>query len=461
MMLSPSGSFTTDEWRVLAVGTWMLIWWISEAVPIAVTSLLPIALLPFLGVMSVREATAPYGSHIVFLFLGGFMIALAMEKWELHRRIALNILKLTGTAANRVVLGFMLSSALLSMWISNTATTVMMLPIAMSVISLIHSSGNYPEKSIRNFDLSLLLGTAYAANAGGIATLIGTPPNLVLAGYFKEQLSIDVSFFDWMKVGLPFSLILLFITYWMLVKLLFPSRLGKFQAVGNMIQSELSAMGKPSRSERRVLYLFLLTASLWVMRGFLNEVLPFLQLNDTGIAITAAILLFIIPGDGGEGKTELLNWKDTKNLPWGILLLFGGGLCLAGSFKEVGLIDRIGETVSGMDLSGRLILMLVLSAIALFLTEVMSNVALTTVFVPVVAAIAIGIGLEPEYLAIPVTIAASCAFMLPMSTPPNAIVFASGKIRIVQMARAGIVLNIIAVLLVTLLGYLVLDGFEF
>lgn len=461
MMLGSSSDYSTDQWHVLAVGLFMLIWWVTEAVPIAVTSLLPIVLFPFLGVLSVKEASAPYGSDIVFLFLGGFLIALALEKWKLHKRIALNIVRLTGTKANRVILGFMIASGLLSMWISNTATTVMMLPIAMSVIQLLaESEQNINKKSRSNFNLALLLGVAYGANAGGVGTLIGTPPNLVLAGYFRDQLGIDVSFFDWMKVGLPFSILLLFLTYLMLVLVLFPNRIGNFEGVKTMIDKEIKSLGMLSTQERRVSLLFGFTAGLWVLRGFLNDVFPRFQLNDTGIAVASGILLFVIPSK--ERKSEpLLQWTDTRQLPWGILLLFGGGLCLAGAFRDVGLIDKIGQAVQAMGLESKLLLMISLTFIALFLTEVMSNVALTTVFVPVVAAIALGLNLPPEFFAIPVTIAASCAFMLPMSTPPNAIVFASGHIKILDMAKAGFVLNIMVILMISVLGYLFLDGFKF
>ena len=461
MMLARHEDYSTDQWNVLAVGVFMLIWWITEAVPIAVTSLVPIVIFPFIGVMSVKDASAPYGSDIVFLFLGGFLIALALEKWQLHKRIALNIVRLTGTRANRVVLGFMLASGLLSMWISNTATAVMMLPIAMSVIHLLQETESSANPAgLRNFNLALLLGIAYGANAGGVGTLIGTPPNLVLAGYFRDQLGIDVSFFDWMKVGLPFSLLLLFSTYFMLVYVLFPNRLGNFEKVKSMIDLELKKIGRVSLQELRVLMVFVITAVLWVSRGFLNDVLPQLQLNDTGIAVAAGIFLFILPARKA-GHKSLLSWDDTKQLPWGILLLFGGGLCLAVAFRDVGLIDKIGASVSAMGTESMFFLMITLTFIALFLTEVMSNVALTTVFVPVVSAIAVGLSLPPEYFAIPVTVAASCAFMLPMSTPPNAIVFASGHIRILDMARAGLILNLMVILMISVFGYLVLDGFRF
>ena len=461
MMLGTSPDYSTDQWRVMAVGLFMLIWWVTEAVPIAVTSLLPLVLFPFMGVMNVKDASSPYGSDIVFLFLGGFLIALALEKWNLHKRIALNIVRLTGTKANRVVLGFMLSSGILSMWISNTATTVMMLPIAMSVIHLLaNSEQNLSEKSRKNFNLSLLLGVAYGANAGGIGTLIGTPPNLVLAGYFRDQLGIDVSFFDWMKIGLPFSILLLFLIYFMLVYVLFPNRIGNFKGIQSMIAAELKSLGAWSVQERRVLLVFGSTAVLWVLRGFLNDIVPWIQLNDTGIAITGAIVLFVIPNNSIQSES-LLNWNDSKQLPWGILLLFGGGLCLAGAFRDVGLIEKIGVAVQSAGFESKFALMLLLGFIALFLTEVMSNVALTTVFVPVVVAIALGLNLPPEYFAIPVTVAASCAFMLPMSTPPNAIVFASGHIRILDMARAGLVLNVMVILIISVLGYLFLDGFKF
>jgi sodium-dependent dicarboxylate transporter 2/3/5 len=455
LMMSSPISFSTDQWRVICLAVWMLIWWITESAPIAVTALLPILLLPALGVFSLKESTAPYGSDIVFLFFGGFVIAIALEKWNVHRRIAMNVVKLTGTKANRIILGFMLATGALSLWISNTACAVMMLPMALSVIDLLRDPAiELDPKNRRNFAISLLLGIAYAANAGGIGTLIGTPPNLVMAGFLKEQYGIEISFLDWMKIGLPFAAVLLMFTYWMLVKFMFPNRMGEIKGAAALINNELKSLGKLKEPEFRVLVIFVFTALLWTFRSFLETQLPFLSLSDTGIAVLAAILLFVLPS--GKKQGTLLHWDDTSKLPWGILLLFGGGLALAAAFQDVGLVTIIGETVVKMQPGSAFGLMLLLSVVALFMTEVMSNVALTTIFVPVVSAIGVSMGLSPEYFAIPVTIAASCAYMLPMATPPNAIVFASGEIRIADMAKAGFVLNLIAAGLIAAMAYFML-----
>jgi sodium-dependent dicarboxylate transporter 2/3/5 len=442
-------TFSTDAWKVICVASFMLVWWVSEAVPIPVTSLLPILLLPWLDVMPISEAAEPYASDIVFLFLGGFMLALALEKWNLHRRIALNIVRITGTGANRIILGFMLATAALSMWISNTATAVMMLPIALSVVNLLLKDEENTSKGVRNFALVLMLGIAYGANVGGIATLIGTPPNIVMAGILKTNHGIDISFFEWMKVGLPFSLVMLFVTYWFLTYVLFPNKLGTFKKAEAIIDREIKALGPLTHQEVRVLVIFVGTALLWIFRKVINDNLSFIELTDAGIAIFASVMLFVV-FVGDKTQKSLLAWKDTEKLPWGILLLFGGGLSLANALKVVGLIDMIGDSFTGLGEVNPLWIILGLATVSLFLTELMSNVALTSVFVPLVAAVAVGVGQDPLDYAVPVTLAASCAFMLPMSTPPNAIVFASGHISVAQMVRGGIVLNIVAILMIWL-----------
>lgn len=440
-----------SAWKVIAIAIFMLIWWVTEAVPIPVAALLPLVLLPLLGVMDMKTAAAPYAHPIVFLFMGGFMIALAMERWELHRRIALNIVNFTGTNANGIILGFMLATALLSMWISNTATTVMMLPIAVSVIQLL--SKNRTD-GMRPFAISLMLGIAYAANVGGTATIIGTPPNSVLAAYVSKTYNYEISFADWLIVGLPFALILLGLVYLFLVKILYPNKLGKFEGAQELIDIELDRLGRFSRGEILVLIIFLTTAICWILRVPINNLFEQLniaiELSDAGIAMLASIMLFVTPTDKNLDQF-VLEWKDTERLPWGILLLFGGGLSLAGALSSTGIIDLIGGQFEEAKRAG-FIIILALAAISLFLTEVMSNVALVTVLLPVIGGVAIGTGIDPLYLMIPVTLAASCAFMLPMSTPPNAIVFASGHLKIAQMVRAGIILNIIAILLIAVLS---------
>lgn len=441
--------FSAEAWRVIALASFMLVWWVTEAVPIPVTALLPIVGLPLLGVDDMRTAAAPYASPIVFLFMGGFMIALAMERWHLHRRIALNIVRLTGTNANGIILGFMLATAALSMWISNTATTVMMLPIALSVVELLtKDKDDQPERGIRFFALSMMLGIAYAANIGGTATIIGTPPNVVFAGYIRQTFDYEVSFANWMLIGLPFAAVLLTITYFFVVKVLYPNRLGRFKGAATLIDEEIARLGAMSTGERRTLVIFATTALAWIFRAQLNNWIPGLQLTDPIIAMLATVVLFMTPVNFKEG-IFVLKWKNTEKLPWGILLLFGGGLSLAGALERVGIIDLIGEQFAGLENAGLLII-LGLSAVSLFLTEIMSNVALVTVLLPVVGGIAVAADIRPLMVCVPVTLAASCAFMLPMSTPPNAIVFASGHLTIPQMVRAGLILNIITIILVAI-----------
>lgn len=456
ILLSPvPNALTPEAWKVIALAVLMLVWWVTEAVPLAVTSLLPIICLPLLGVLGRKAAAAPYANPVVFLFMGGFMIALAMERWNLHRRIALNIVRITGTNANGIILGFMLATAALSMWISNTATTVMMLPIALSVIDLLKSSNeNLPKKGVRHFALALMLGIAYSANIGGTATIIGTPPNVVFSGFIRETYDLEVSFATWMAFGVPFAILLIGLTYLFIVKWLYPNQLGDFEGAQELIEKEVHALGKISNAEKKVLIVFVSTALLWMFRSRIVKLIPALPLNDEGIALVATVALFVIPLDFKNGRF-LMEWKDTAKLPWGILLLFGGGLSLANALAETGLIDLIGAQFKGLDNVG-LLVMLGLTAVSLFLTEIMSNVALVTIFLPVVGAIAVGMGMDPLLICIPVTLAASCAFMLPMSTPPNAIVFASGHLKVAEMVRAGIVLNIISILFIAILAHYIL-----
>ncbi len=452
-------------WRVLAIAALMLIWWISEAVPIPVTALLPMVLLPALQIYGMEKAAAPYASPIVFLFMGGFMLALAMEKWQLHRRIALNIVRVTGTNANGIILGFMLATAFLSMWISNTATTVMMLPIGVSVIDLLRDGRDndlISSPGNRAFAVSLMIGIAYAANIGGTATIVGTPPNVVLAGFIERTYNTQISFATWISFAFPFALVLLLITYALLTRLIFRNGLGDFAGAQQLLRTQLKELGTITLAEKRTLIVFICTAMAWIFRGQINLVLGLggegqLELTDPMIAIFATVALFIFPV---EWKKEqfLLDWSDTQRLPWGILLLFGGGLSLADGLNAVGLIDLIGAQFTDANVTGFWII-LGLTAVSLFLTEIMSNVALVTVFLPVVGAVALGMDISPLLLCIPVTLAASCAFMLPMSTPPNAIVFASGHIRIADMAKAGLWLNLIAIALITAFSQWILPWF--
>ncbi len=449
LMLFPSPILSKTGDPVIAVALWMVSWWLTEAVSISVTALLPLLLFPLLGIMPIAEVGNNYGSPIIFLFFGGFVMALALEKVNLHRRIALNIIKITGTTPNKVVLGFMIATASLSMWISNTATTVVMLPIALSVINLLVDDVDGFTKKDRNFAISVMLGIAFAANAGGIATVIGTPPNSILIGLLENEYGIEISFLKWMVFGLPFSILMIGLSYLTMVHLIFPSKGLNFSASKDVIQDELKKLGPTQSKEKMVLVIFGVTVSLWIFRTLINNLIPGLGLSDTMISMFAAISLFSIPFNLKKGDF-ILEWKDTQKLAWGILILFGGGLALAKGMSVSGIVDAVSAAIAAGNFSVTATASLLI-ILMLFMTELMSNVALVAVLAPVVAGIAIGLGIPILYLLIPVTMASSCAFMLPMATPPNAIVFASGFIEVKHMVKAGVLLNAVAVLLLIVL----------
>ena len=395
---------------VIAVAAWMICWWITEAVSISVTALLPLILFPLTNIMPIKEVAPHYGSSIVFLFFGGFVMALALEKVNLHKRLALGIIKLTGTSPNRIVLGFMLATALLSMWISNTASTLVMLPIGLSVINLLIDDEDGFTKNDRNFALSVMLGIAYAANSGGIATIIGTPPNSVLIGFLENEYDTTISFLNWMVMGLPFSIIMIAVVYFILVYVAFPNRLARFDASKELISAELKKLGKLSGKEKQVLAVFAVAISLWIFRGVLNSSFPGLDLSDTEISMYAAIALFAIPHKFSKGDF-ILDWKDTSKLAWGILILFGGGLALAAGLSQAGIITKIAGTIAELDGLSTTTIAILIIAVMLFMTELMSNVALVAIFAPVVAGIALGLEMPMLHLLIPVAIASSCAFI--------------------------------------------------
>ena len=453
----PTPLVTVEADKVIAIAVWMVTWWITEAVSISITALIPLTFFPFLGIMDMKATAASYGSPIVFLFFGGFVIALALEKVKLHKRIALNIIKITGTSPNRVILGFMFATALLSMWISNTATTVVMLPIALSVIRLlINDEDGFTQKD-KNFALSIMLGIAFSANVGGIATIIGTPPNTVMAGFLENEYDIKISFLNWMILGVPFSLLMLGIIYVVLVKWIYPNHLPEMDNSKALIQNELHKLGRINSTEVKVLVIFFLAIIFWITRSLINPHLQEvgLELSDAGISMMAAFALFAIPFKFNKGEFAL-DWKDTEKLPWGILILFGGGLALAGALAQVGIIDLIGNVIAQNQNLSIITVTAVLILVLLFMTELMSNVALVAIFAPVVAGIALGLDAEMLHLLIPITMASSCAFMLPMATPPNAIVFASGYIKVHEMAKVGVILNLIAVTILILMAKFVI-----
>ncbi|KZS42174.1 anion transporter [Aquimarina aggregata] len=436
--------------KVISVAVWMIVWWITEAVSISVTALIPLILFPLVGVLDLKAVSQSYGSPIVFLFFGGFVMALALEKVNLHKRIALTIIKITGTSPDRVILGFMIATAFMSMWISNTACTVVMLPIALSVIQLLIDDKDGFTKNDKNFALSIMLGIAFSANVGGVATIIGTPPNSVLVGFLENEYQIEISFLNWMLLAFPFSVTMITIIYFVMVKWIYPNHIKSFNASQNIINEELKKLGKISKQERRVLVIFSVVIALWISRTTINGFFPDLKLSDTGISMMGAFALFVIPFRLSKGEFSL-EWKDTQKLPWGILILFGGGLALASGLSHAGLIELVANTIAENKGLSLVVVTALLIVFMLFMTELMSNVALVAIFVPVVAGIALGLNVPMLHMLIPVTMAASCAFMLPMATPPNAIVFASGYVKVSEMVKVGFILNVISVLLLILL----------
>jgi sodium-dependent dicarboxylate transporter 2/3/5 len=436
--------------KVIAVAAWMITWWVAEAVPIPVTSFLPLILFPLLGLMKMRDAAAPYANPIIFLFLGGFMIALALEKHRLHERIALNLIRVTGTSGNGIILGFMIATGFISMWISNTATAMMMLPIALSVINLLKSNGAMMPyelpKNERNFAMGLLLMVAYAATLGGLATIIGTPPNVVFAGLLDEFYHQKLDFGKWMLVGVPVATILLLSTHFIITRILFPNNLKNVEGTDVLIKEKLKELGTISKEEKLVLTIFGLTSFFWIFQQAFNTYF-FKQdlLNDTNIAMTGGLLMFIVPADLKNFRF-LLTWKDTYQLQWGILFLFGGGLCLAEGLEQTGIIQNLGRWIAGQS-TFNVWLVLGLVVATVLLSEVMSNVALVQIFVPVIFGIADGMQVNPILLAMPVTLAASIGFMFPIATPPNAIVFSSGYIRMKDMIKAGILLDLVCIVI--------------
>jgi len=387
--------------------------------------------------------------------MGGFMLGLAIEKWNLHRRIALNIVKFTGTSGDRIVLGFILATGLISMWLSNTATTMMMFPIALSVIHIMKENHN-GNGNISNFSITIMLAIAYASNIGGIATIIGTPPNVAYVGFILKKYNYNIGFVNWMLICTPLAILLLTSLYLVMVKWLFPNRIKSDDNTKQLINNEVMQLGQFSKAEKRVLIIFVCTALLWITRSIINEVQPYIKLDDTMIAVMCAVALFICPsGDKDENNDSLLEWSDTSKLAWGILLLFGGGICLAGALENAGLIQQLGTWMARFSGNGFMLVFIVV-LVSIFISELMSNVAQVIVFAPVVSSLADALGMNPLLLGIPMTLAASCASMLPMGTPPNAIVFASGHIKLRQMTKAGFVMNIVAVILITLFCWFLL-----
>jgi len=453
--LSPEGI------AVLATTLWVAIWWIFEVVPIAVTAMLPIILFPITGAMELSTTTAAFGHKYVFLYIGGFILAIAIEKWNLHKRIALTVINIIGTSVSRIILGFMLATAFLSMWISNTATTVMMLPIGMAIILQLKDNPETKEDENEIFGKALMLAIAYSASIGGVATLIGTPPNLIFAGILEEQYNIEMTFSKWIIYGLPISITLLFICWKYLTTIAFKFKQKDFPGGKAEIKRLLKNLGKISYEEKIVLTVFCITAFLWITRSFLiSKLIP--AIDDTIIAMASATILFILPTKNRKEK-KIINWESAVKLPWGILLLFGGGLALAEGFKTSGLAQWIGSQITQFENLPLFALLFVLIFAVNFLTEITSNLATTAMLLPIIAPIALVLDVHPFTLMVGITVAASCAFMLPVATPPNAIVFGSGYLKIPDMMKAGIWMNIISIILIAIITYYLLPllwGFD-
>ncbi|GGF70222.1 sodium-dependent dicarboxylate transporter SdcS [Alteromonas lipolytica] len=444
---------------VLAVTLWVAIWWITEAIPISVTALLPIVLLPLFGGVKIGDVTASYGHKYIFLYMGGFILAIAIERWNLHRRIALNIIYLVGNNVPRIILGFMLSTAFLSMWISNTATTVMMLPIGVAVASQFLGHSAIDVKEGERFSKALMLAIAYSASIGGMATLIGTPPNLVLAGILQQIYGIDISFATWFMFGFPISVVLLTICWVYLTRFAFACQGSQFPGGRQEIARLRAELGSMSYEEKVVLTVFVGTAFLWVFRSYLQNFVP--QLDDTIIAISAASVLFMLSSK--DRKQPIMTWEEAVRMPWGTIVLFGGGIAIAGGFQKSGLASWIGQHLVLLEALPLFLLVAILIAAVNFLTEITSNLATTTVLLPILAPMALALDVHPYTLMVAVTVAASCAYMLPVATPPNAIVFGSGYLKIADMFKTGIWMNFISIILLTLAVYFLLPalwGFE-
>ncbi|MDA1330965.1 MAG: DASS family sodium-coupled anion symporter [Proteobacteria bacterium] len=448
---APEG-LNAEAWCVAALGSLMAIMWITEAIPLPATALLPIPLVPLLGISSVEETVVSYSHPVIFLCMGGFIVALAMERWKLHQRIALFVLQFSGDRPAFLVGGLLAVSGFLSMWVSNTATTLMMLPIAVSVIGTLEANRGTRFQQDDGLPKALMLSLAYGASIGGMATLVGTPTNAFLAGFVKQTYGIEIGFLDWMAVALPLSLVMLVMAWLLLTKIIFKLGRERTAGISAAIDQQIKAQGKLSRGEYLVAIVFISMATLWTLRPWINAAFPSLALTDTLVAMIVGVLTFLIPVDWKKGLF-LMDWEWGKKMPFGILLLFGGGFALASSIEKTGLATWIGQQLGSLEMFPTFVIVLVLVLLLVAITELTSNLATIAAFLPVVGALAITLEEHPLILTIPVTLVVSCAFMLPVATPPNAIVFSAGYLAQKDMTRAGFALNIIAVILIMLAAY--------
>lgn len=461
MMILPwPHSMPPQARKMAAIALLMATWWMCEAIPIPATALLPLILMPLCGLLPMKQAATPYASELIFLFMGGFLIALSMQRWNLHRRIALLVVRCFGFAPDRLVLGFMVSSAALSAFVSNTVTALMMMPIGMAIIQHVIEEGRRTglddsiDFSVEKFAFgtNLMLGIAYACSIGGIATLIGTPPNTVLAGYLQHTYGYQITFARWMQVGVPLSTVMLGLCWLWLTRIANPMRLAQVPGGRHMIQSELRRLGPLSRGEIITAVVFVFTALAWILRDLFANWWPEpAMISDAVIGMTGGLLLFVIPV--GRGGQFVMNWEWATKLPFGMLILFGGGLSLACGFENTGLSTWLAGSIELLRGAPLLILVLAVTTLIIFLTELTSNTATAAMAMPVLCAVALGLGENPLLLLVPAALAASCAFMLPVATPPNAIVFGSGRVTMMQMIKSGFALNLIGIVLITLLTY--------
>ncbi|TCP55058.1 sodium-dependent dicarboxylate transporter 2/3/5 [Tamaricihabitans halophyticus] len=439
-----------------AVAMLMATWWVTEAIPLPATALLPMIMFPVLGVAPIEDVVGPYADKVIFLFMGGFVLGLAMQRWNLHRRFALRTVLLVGTSPVRLIGGFMLATGFITMWVSNTATAVIMYPVGLSVLALVGQLGD--GKGDKNFSTALMLGIAYAASIGSLGTIIGTPPNTFLVGYLRDNHDINIGFGQWMLFGVPISAVFLVLAWLVLSKFVYRPRIKELPGSRELLKQQLDEMGPMSRGEKNALGVFIGAAAAWILAPLLADptimggaALTWLdRLDDSVIAMAVAVVLFILPAGGGA---RTIDWDTTKQLPWGVLLLFGGGLSLSGQFTESGLSSWLGEQVRGLDVLPTVLFVAAAALIVLALTELTSNTATAATFIPILGGVAVGLGIDPMALVVPAALAATCAFMLPVATPPNAIVFGSGHVTIGQMVRGGVWLNVIAVVLITVAVY--------
>jgi solute carrier family 13 (sodium-dependent dicarboxylate transporter), member 2/3/5 len=444
LILPPPAGMPLAAWRTAAAAALMAAWWVTEAIPIAATALIPLVLFPILGIATIGAASSPYANPVIYLFLGGFMLAAAMQRVGLHRRLALAVLSTFGARPDRLVLGFLVASAAISMWVSNTATVLMVLPLATPVLELLR----HHEERAGTLEVTLLLGVAYGASLGGLGTLIGTPPNALFAGFMLETHGMRIGFARWMMIGVPLVVISVWLTWIVLTRFAFKVSRVPAPGVAEAVRAQRHALGSATRGEMRVGTVMLLTAIAWVTQPLIARAIP--GVSDTVIAIAATLVLFVMPGEGGQ---PALDWKSAESLPWGVLVLFGGGLSLADAIQSSGLATWLGASLEGLRVLPLFVIVLLVTTLVTFLTELTSNTATAAAFLPLASSLAIAIGTDPVMLAVATTLAASSGFMLPVGTPPNAIVFGSGRLTIPQMARAGLPIDVILILLITVVSY--------